>query len=106
MPDPGQVGNPSYIGIKTPKGEGEDEGSGAPPADEGPPPGGKRIIITLPGEDEPPIIIDIPPPAEGGQEGTPTEGNSPFVSPPFLPGVIGDVGPGSVIDTGWSSWLW
>jgi RHS repeat-associated protein len=85
------------------------EGQAAGGADSGSGAGGKQITII--GPDGEPIGPPIDAPEEGQQqpgegEQQPTEGNSPFVSPPFLPGVIGDFGPGSLIDTGWSSWLW
>ncbi|HEV2452095.1 MAG TPA: RHS repeat-associated core domain-containing protein, partial [Streptosporangiaceae bacterium] len=100
----GQIGNPPYIGTEhPPQTEQGDEGSGAPPG-EGEGGGGTTIIITLPGGtpggDIPPFVIgkgEQQPPEEGQP---PTAEESPFVSPPLLPGVIGDFGPGSLIYTG------
>ena len=120
-PDPLTVDDPpETIDEQVEKG-GQGE-TGDPGTSQGPEPGsesggeegggGTTIIVTGgPGgwwpEGEPvgpPIHIDPPeqPPAE-----EPTgEENSSVINPPFLPGMIGDFGPGSGIETGWLLWGW
>jgi hypothetical protein len=114
-PPPGQGGNPprtsQQIGDDENKGkdEGDDEVAAPPGGSGDPPPGGRTIIVI--GEDGlpigPPIEAGPPiaelPPGEGEQPG---EGEAPFVAPAFLPGLIGDFGPGVSIGTGWPLWEW
>ena len=108
MPPPVQLGQvEETLGeqvVKGEKGETGDTGTGQ---------GGPSSLPIFVGGDEPGITVTTigppakkPPEEEEEEEEETGEDNSSSISPPFLPGVIGDFGPGSVIDTGWLLWGW
>jgi RHS repeat-associated protein len=112
LPDPGGLGNRPVIGPQHPQGEQGGPAVEGPPG--GPEPGsgqgggGKTITIIGPDGEPigPPISIEPPETEQQPEEGEqPDEENSSTIVPPYLPGMIGDFGPGSLIDTGWL-WGW